>query len=741
MRDLPGFYWDEERQRYFALAQENVARDLSRCDPRRVSAHDEPAHIRADAFVFLSDANNRMASTCPRRDRTHLGANAPENRRRSGKGASSSRVRDPPGDGSRRKKKRGGERARERGADASSRRDPFSSSRRGVAAPSERKPKDAQKQPGPSREKNSASPFDALRARALGMALGGKNLRGRRVASPSDIVAAARRAHVRGLTLAGEIGADAFGHGFELAVDPLRVGHALEHARANATDSIVTPDRILLAGAPHARHESSGNAHSYVKRLRSVDYTGKGWGVAETAVCERRERACVDDAFANRALASSFMARETQRMRAVEWATARNAGLTGVMGFDDAAGTPDGAPGSDDDSEEDADFATQHGATSHACLSTSLMGDGANRDPARPPGGVAAISCLRWRGADARGSRRRTAETRRALFAAGDAPGRFREFKNTHPGFSTPPSRRAQARSRASQSHGLLLYDVRANRAVRRVERRWFPSRCAATPSPSRATSARTPAASLAPGARAETFAVGLRDGTLAFVDSRARRPSYFTARGDALKAAGGFSFVTDLVALRETPGMLVAASADGGLRVWGARHAGAPARVLARGSPARVFDTRRRCAVDARERFVAFDQTHHVRAVAGRPSTAREVEALAVWDLGRGRRRGGASASPRRAHPPRWRRRWRWRRSRACASGRERANVCGCTSRNKRWGRGETPASGSGVSRRRAFYVARQLVLDRILRRYASGLLAHFLRRRNLAHSAWHFG
>ena len=63
MRDLPGFYWDEERQRYFALAQENVARDLSRCDPRRVSAHDEPAHIRADAFVFLSDANNRMAST------------------------------------------------------------------------------------------------------------------------------------------------------------------------------------------------------------------------------------------------------------------------------------------------------------------------------------------------------------------------------------------------------------------------------------------------------------------------------------------------------------------------------------------------------------------------------------------------------------------------------------------------------------------------------------------------------
>ena len=30
----------------------------------------------------------------------------------------------------------------------------------------------------------------------------------------------------------------------------------------------------------------------------------------------------------------------------------------------------------------------------------------------------------------------------------------------------------------------------------------------------------------------------------------------------------------------------------------------------------------------------MAFDQTHRVRAVAGRPSTAREVQALAVWDL-----------------------------------------------------------------------------------------------------------
>ena len=465
------------------------------------------------------------------------------------------------------------------------------------------------------------------------MAIGGKNPRGRRVAIPSDIVAAARRAHVRGLTLAGEIGADAFGHGFELAVEPLRVGH--EWDTQVDPRSFRTPDRILLAGAPHA--ESSGNAFSYVKRLRSVDCTRKGWGFAETAVCERRERACVDDAFANRALASSCMARETQRMRAVEWSAVCNAGLAGVMGFEDAAGPPPGrapSPGSDDDSEDD--FATQHGATPHACLSTSLMGDGANRDPGRPPGGVAAISLP----PPPRGGRAGLAPAYRGdgaahFFAAGDAPGRFRDFKNTHPGFfDAAVSPRTGAVACVAESHGLLLYDVRANRAVHRVER---PLVSVAMRGDAVAVACdvgpHADASSL-PGARAETFAVGLRDGTLAFVDSRARRPSYVTARGDALKAAGGFSFVTDLVALRETPGMLVAASADGGLRVWDARHAGAPARVLARGSPARVFDTRRRCAVDARERFVAFDQTYHVRAVAGRPSTAREVEALAVWDL-----------------------------------------------------------------------------------------------------------
>ena len=137
-------------------------------------------------------------------------------------------------------------------------------------------------------------------------------------------VDAATRAHVGGLTLAGEIRADAFGHGFELACEPLLVGHTLEwdtHISLNAeTRTFCTPDRILLAGAPHA--DASGDAFSYVKRLRSVDRAKKSWGYAETAVCERRARACVHDAFATRALASSYMARETQRMRAVEWSAA-----------------------------------------------------------------------------------------------------------------------------------------------------------------------------------------------------------------------------------------------------------------------------------------------------------------------------------------------------------------------------------------------------------------------------------
>jgi hypothetical protein len=33
MRDLPGFYWDDEKQRYFALQQEHVARALQQYVP------------------------------------------------------------------------------------------------------------------------------------------------------------------------------------------------------------------------------------------------------------------------------------------------------------------------------------------------------------------------------------------------------------------------------------------------------------------------------------------------------------------------------------------------------------------------------------------------------------------------------------------------------------------------------------------------------------------------------------
>ena len=78
---------------------------------------------------------------------------------------------------------------------------------------------------------------------------------------------------------------------------------------------------------------------------------------------------------------------------------------------------------------------------------------------------------------------------------------------------------------------------------------------------------------------------------------------------------------------------------------MWDAR-ARARRRACWRGSPARVFDTRRRCAVDARERFVTFDQTHHVRAVrGGRPP--REVGRSRCGTSRRGRRRGGGRVAP----------------------------------------------------------------------------------------------
>jgi hypothetical protein len=48
MRDLPGFYWDEERQRYFALQPEHVARGLQRC------AFITPALVRASSSPILS---------------------------------------------------------------------------------------------------------------------------------------------------------------------------------------------------------------------------------------------------------------------------------------------------------------------------------------------------------------------------------------------------------------------------------------------------------------------------------------------------------------------------------------------------------------------------------------------------------------------------------------------------------------------------------------------------------------
>ena len=329
---------------------------------------------------------------------------------------------------------------------------------------------------------------------------------------------------------------------------------------------------------------------------------------------------------------------------------------------------------------------------------------------------------------------------RRALFRGGGRARALQGVQKHAPRHDAAVSPCTGAVACVAESHGLLLYDVRANRAVRTrgapagfVAMRGDARRRRVRRRPARRRVARA-------GARAETFAVGLRDGTLAFVDS-ARRPSYVTARGDALKAAGGFSFVTDLVALRETPGMLVAASADGGLRVWDARATRARRRACWRGS------------AGTRLRHQAAMRGGRARAVRGvRPDAPRARGRGAAVHRARGGgargvgpRGGDGGVAARRVAPP-------------GASAEVASAVAVETEPGVRvWagtrerlrlyvpkqtlGPGGTPASGSGVSRRRAFYVARQLVLDRILRRYASGLLAHFLRRRNLAHSAWHFG
>lgn len=70
MRDLPGFYWDEERQRYFALAQEHVARGSRRCASPRPTP---PPPIRHGRFSRRPPPPPRtsgtMSACTPRRPR------------------------------------------------------------------------------------------------------------------------------------------------------------------------------------------------------------------------------------------------------------------------------------------------------------------------------------------------------------------------------------------------------------------------------------------------------------------------------------------------------------------------------------------------------------------------------------------------------------------------------------------------------------------------------------------------
>lgn len=478
---------------------------------------------------------------------------------------------------------------------------------------------------------------------------------GRRASAPSDIKTAARTEHLKGLTLVGETRANTFLHGFELCVEPLRVGsisdyrtgdaEAAQHINHSDLSSVSYPDRILLAGAflPGTYTLPHGHGWSFVKRLRSVDGSGKRFGYKQTLVHRTSYDAEQDCAFSQDRMGSSFRARETHRVRAVRWSYVKNAGVAAACGLDGYAS---------DDANEEPD----HSHTGHACLSTSLSGDGSNRDACRPPGGCAALTlsvgggrraCLNEMYQETPGN------LCTLFFAAGDAPGRDPkcDFKNTHAGFFDAQVSPTGVIACACESQGLLLYDVRDGCTVNRVQK----------PKVRIPLKGDTVAVACDVDGRGDTefpiggsqycgselFAVGLRDGTLGLVDNRTPKPSYFVKQNN-------FSFVTDVKSLRTKPGCFVAASADGGLHAWDVRQTKTPYLRFANGSGSNVFDTKRRSGVDSEERCIVFDQTHVVPALPNRPSTKREVEKLVAWDLETGNefwRREKTVAGSQRPH------------------------------------------------------------------------------------------
>jgi hypothetical protein len=494
---------------------------------------------------------------------------------------------------------------------------------------------------------DGASVLQTLRARALGLTHAHRI--GRRAFTPVDIVAAARGEQLKSLTLVGEVRATSFGHGFELCVQPLRVGFGRDGlAGSGSFDASVNgtpqnerrassfPDRVLCAGAfsfGTRNRQNASRSVSFVKPLRSADASGTRFGYADTALRsgntphDDSEDEDEDCAFNQDQMGSSFRAHETFRLRVVSWRFVKNSGVASLFGLD--------AYDSDDELGE-----TGTSQTSHACLSTSLTGDGESRDTARPPGGCCALTV------GVGGTRRarlteQYKDSNTHFFAAGDSSGRFGE--NTRPGFFDADVSPTGTVACCAESFGLLLYDVRDGRAVGRVERPKtavrFKGDAVAVACDVRGGVVDTTEnenENATENRRNELFAVGLRCGTICTVDTRTPSPSYFKK---STSTHTQFNFCTDLKALRAKPGTFVAASADGGLRLWDVRQTGSPVFELANGSPLIVFDTKRRCAVDTHERVVVFDQTHVVRALPGRPSTKREVESVAVWDLETGKR------------------------------------------------------------------------------------------------------
>ena len=132
-------------------------------------------------------------------------------------------------------------------------------------------------------------------------------------------------------------------------------------------------------------------------------------------------------------------------------------------------------------------------------------------------------------------------------------------------------------------------------------------------------------------GNRTETFILGMRNGGMTLFDIR-----------EPLRQPFGFiwpfgmasSYITHMHAMRTCPGQVIVSTADGGLTRWDVRSLRSPVATYREGSPHNLFNTVRRCGVDAWESFVGADCGESKPPRKGHPRSGRDVEGVALWDV-----------------------------------------------------------------------------------------------------------